>query len=69
MPFKAMIGGVAQMGFGISEMRTWSIWEYRALVEGFNAANAAPEETSDDAPPIEAHRSQVAKLKAQGVLK
>lgn len=59
LPYADMIGGLAVMGFGPSEIRTWSLWEYSAVVDGWNKAHE-PAESKPEAPPIETLRAQKA---------
>lgn len=60
LPYKEMIGGLAVMGFGPDASRRWSFWEYRAVIDEWNAAHAAPEEAEKPpAPDIsELHRAR-----------
>ena len=51
-----MIGAVAAMGFSPAESRKWSLWEYGAVVAGWNAANAPPEKETVEPPSIETLR-------------
>ena len=37
------------MGFAPSQIRDWSFWEYRAVIDGWNEAHAKPDE--DEKPP------------------
>lgn len=50
-----MIGALAAMGFGPSDIRDWSMWEYQAVVAGWNRANN-PEPDKVPAPDIETLR-------------
>lgn len=38
-----MIGAVAVMGFPLSDLKTWSVWEYHSVIAGWNEAHAPPE--------------------------
>lgn len=61
LPFKEMLGAVAAMGFAPSEARRWSYWEYHAVVEGWNEANALAEDDKPPAPDISTLRAAKAR--------
>lgn len=65
MPFKQMLGALAPMGFSPSDARTWSLWEYNAVVAGWNEAHASPEDEKPEAPPIETLRAAKARACAE----
>lgn len=60
-----MIGACAAMGFGPADIRGWSMWEYRAVVAGWNAANSPEGEEAPPAPDPDTHRSKIAEAKAK----
>lgn len=35
-----MIGNLAPLGVSLSDAKTWSLWEYHAVIAGWNAAHA-----------------------------
>lgn len=51
-----MIGQLATMGFGPSDIRGWSYWEYRAVISGWNAAHD-PDADKPPPPDIETLRA------------
>lgn len=60
-----MIGACAAMGFGPSDIRAWSMWEYQAVVAGWNRANN-PDADRPDAPDIETLRAARREEQARG---
>lgn len=51
-----MIGALGVMGFGPSDIRAWSMWEYTAIVAGWNEAHD-PDAGKPPAPDIETLRA------------
>lgn len=60
-----MLGGAAAMGFGLADLKRWSLWEYHAVVAGWNEANAAPEDDKPAAPDISTLRAAKARHAAE----
>ena len=60
-----MIGSAGVMGFGLSDLKTWSLWEYDAIITGWNEAHRDPnEDEKPEAPSIEEHRKRAKALEA-----
>lgn len=53
------------MGFSPSESRQWSLWEYSAIVAGWNAAHAPPEKETLEPPSIDTLRAMKARNAAE----
>lgn len=64
LPFKQMLGSAAAMGFALADLKKWSLWEYHAVVAGWNDANAA-EDDKPAAPDISTLRAAKARHAAE----
>ncbi len=53
------------MGFSPAESRLWSLWEYSAVVAGWNTANAPPEKEAVEPPSIDTLRAMKARNAAE----
>ena len=53
------------MGFDLGDVKRWSMWEYHAVVAGWNEANSAPEDDKPAAPDISTLRAAKARDAAE----